>query len=98
LLVTASNSSRVARETLLLKRSADRYKRMIGARDFEGQMVKVLDAANGKMVLKAPLTPVLDGGGNVAISPSGQRVAILNVGAIQVFQLPAPPPPPSGIH
>jgi hypothetical protein len=50
------------------------------------------------MVLKAPLTPVLDGGGNVAISPSGQRVAILNVGAIQVFQLPAPPPPASGIH
>ena len=34
----------------------------------------------------------LDAGGNVAISPSGQRVAILNRGAIQVFQLPAPPP------
>jgi hypothetical protein len=98
LLVMAPNSSRVARETLLLKRSADRYKRMIGAKDFDGQMVKVFDAANGKMVLKAPLTPVLDGGGNVAISPSGQRVAILNVGAIQVFQLPAPTPPPSAIH
>ncbi len=96
LLVIAPNGSRIARETLLLKRSADRYKRMIGARDFEGQMVKVLDAANGKMVLEAPLTPILDGGGNVAISPSGQRVAILNAGAIQVFQLPAPPLPPSG--
>jgi hypothetical protein len=83
---------------LLLNRSVDRYKRMIGARDFEGQMVKVLDAANGKIVLEAPLTPILDGGGNVAISPSGQRVAILSAGAIQVFQLPAPPPSPPGPH
>ena len=98
LLVMAPNGSRVARETLLLNRSVDRYKRMIGARDFEGQMVKVLDAANGKIVLEAPLTPILDGGGNVAISPSGQRVAILSAGAIQVFQLPAPPPSPPGPH
>ena len=92
LLVTAPNSSLVARETLLLKRSADRYKRLIGMGDFQGQVVKVFDAANGKMLLEAPLTPILDGGGNVAISPSGQRVAILNAGAIQVFQLPALPP------
>jgi len=47
--------------------------------------------------LESPLTPILDGGGNVAISPSGQRVAILNAGAIQVFQLPAPPHVP-GSH
>jgi hypothetical protein len=92
LLVIAPNSSRVARETLLLERTVDHYKRMIGAGDFQGQVVKVFNAANGKMVLESPLTPILDGGGNVAISPSGQRVAILNAGAIQVFQLPAPPP------
>jgi hypothetical protein len=94
LLVMDSSGSRMARETLLLKRSADRYKHLLGASDIQGQMVRVLDAANGKMILEAPLTPMLDGGGNVAISPSGQRVAILNAGAIQIFQLPAPPPPP----
>ena len=49
------------------------------------------DAADGKVVLEAPLTPILDAGGNVAISPSGKRVAILNAGAIQIFQLPSPP-------
>jgi hypothetical protein len=27
----------------------------------------------------------------VAISASGRRVAVLNAGAIQVFELPAPP-------
>ena len=95
LLVMAPNGSRLARETLLLSRSADRYKRMLDARDFEGQMVKVFDAVGGKMVLQAPLTPIFDGGGNVAFSPSGQRLAILNAGAIQIFQLPAPPAPPA---
>ncbi len=52
-----------------------------------GQVVRVMDAADGKVVLEAPLTPMLDGGGNVAISPSGRRVAILNGGAIEVFEL-----------
>ncbi len=94
LLVMDASGSRMARETLLLKRSAERYKHLLGANDIQGQMVRVFDSANGKMVLEAPLTPMLDGGGNVAISPSGQRVAILNAGAIQVFQLPAPSPPP----
>lgn len=97
LLVVAPNGSRVARELLLMKRSADKYKRMVGVHDLQGQMVKVFDSANGKMVLESPLTPILDGGGNVAISPSGERVAILNAGAIEVFQLPAAPPVP-GSH
>ncbi|MGA8086238.1 MAG: hypothetical protein WCA10_02960 [Terracidiphilus sp.] len=93
LLVMDPGGSRIGRETLLLKRSAERYKHLLGASDIQGQMVRVFDAANNKMVLEAPLTPILDGGGNVAISPSGGRVAILNAGAIQVFQLPAPSPP-----
>ncbi len=93
LLVTTPTGARVARETLLLKRSVDRYKRMLDAKDIAGQVVRVFDAANGKVLLESPLTPILDGGGNVAISPSGQRVAILNAGAIQVFQLPPLSPP-----
>jgi hypothetical protein len=97
LLVTASNGLRVARETMLLKRSVDKYKRKVSTPDFQGQIVKVFNAADGKVVLESPLTPIFDGGGNVAISPSGQRVAILNAGAIQVFQLPAPPSVP-GSH
>jgi len=90
LLVMTPSGSRLVRETLLLKRSASGYKHLLGERDLQGQMVRVIDAANGKMVLEAPLTPIFDGGGNVAISPSGQRVAILSAGAIQIFQLPPP--------
>jgi len=90
LLTMTPNGSRVARETLILNHTADKYKRLLTAKDVQGQVVKVFDGANDKPVLEAPLTPIFDGGGNVAISPSGQRVAILNAGAIQVFQLPAP--------
>jgi hypothetical protein len=43
----------------------------------------------GKLDLKAYATPILDAGGNVAISPSGRRVAVLNGGAIDVYELPA---------
>lgn len=94
LLVNSPNGSRVARETLLLKRASNRYKNLVGAADLDGQIVRVFDAANGNVRLEAPLSPMFDGGGNVAISPSGRRVAILNAGAIQVFELPAPPPIP----
>jgi len=40
--------------------------------------------------MEAPVAPIYDGGGNVAISPSGKRVAILNGDAIHVYELPAP--------
>jgi hypothetical protein len=87
-LVVAQNGSRVVRETMLLKHPLEKYKRMLGVRDFQGQVVRVFDVNSGKLVLESPLTPMFDGGGNVAISPSGKRVAILNAGAIQVYQLP----------
>jgi hypothetical protein len=99
LLVTAPNGLRAARQTMLLKHAVKSYKKkMLSAEDFQGQMVRVFDVANGKTVLEAPLTPILDAGGNVAISPSGQRVAILNAGAIQIFQLAAPPPTNASRH
>jgi hypothetical protein len=89
LLVTAQNGSRMAREILVLKQIAKHYRHVIGAKEVIGQKVTVTNTADGKIMLEAPLTPMLDGGGNVAISPSGRRVAILNNGAIQIFELPA---------
>ena len=42
-----------------------------------------------------PVSPILDAGGNFALSPSGNRFAVLNAGSIQIFDLPpAPPVPP----
>lgn len=71
----------------------------LGAEDVKGQLVEVLDAASGKVALDAAASPALDAGGNVAISPSGRRVAVLNGGQIEVFELPpAPPLPDSAAH
>ncbi len=56
--------------------------------------VQVFDVATGKVALTGPTSPVLDGGGGFALSLSGKRFAVLNEGAIQVYELPAPPPLP----
>jgi len=94
LLVMAPDGSRLARETLAVIRPVNAYS-PLEREDVKGQLVRVFDAANGEVVLAAPASPALDAGGNVAISPSGRRVAVLNAGAIQVFELPAPPPLPA---
>jgi len=91
LLVRSMDGSRVARETLAVSHPISANAPM-GAEDVRGQVVEVFDAADGRLVLDAPVSPVLDAGGNVALSPTGRRVAVLNGGSIQVFELPAPPP------
>jgi hypothetical protein len=91
LLAMAPDGSRVVRETLAVNHEVNAYS-PIDAEDIKGQLVRVFDAANGKVALDAPASPPLDAGGNVAISPSGRRVAVLNAGSIEVFELPAPPP------
>jgi hypothetical protein len=90
----ASGGLRIARETLGVSHPVNAYS-PIDADDIKGQWVTVYDAATGDLALEAPLSPPLDSGGNVAISSSGRRVAVLNAGAIQVFELPAPPPLPA---
>jgi hypothetical protein len=91
MLVMASDGSRLARETLAVNHAVNAYS-PLDAEDIKGQLVRVFDAANGKMALEAPASPALDAGGNVALSASGRRVAVLNGGAIEVFDLPAPSP------
>jgi hypothetical protein len=87
LLVMGPDGSRLVRETLTVDQPID-FGHPLDAQSIRGQLVEVFDAAGGKLLLKAPATPVLDGGGNVAISPSGRRVAVLNAGAIEVYDLP----------
>lgn len=89
LLVRSPDNSRFARETLTVSHAIDAYS-PLSFDDVSGQLVEVFDSASGTLALKAPASPVLDAGGNVAISPSGKRVAVLNDGAIQVYELPAP--------
>jgi hypothetical protein len=91
LVVRSPDGLRLAREALSISRSV-RGGATLSQDDIKGQQVEVLDVADGRVVLEAAASPILDAGGNVAISPSGRRVAVLNSGAIQVFELPEPRP------
>lgn len=83
----APNGSRMAWTTLDVSHSVNNFAPM-DAEDVKEQSVTVFDAATGNIALVSPLSPIYDAGGNVAISPSGRRVALLNAGAIEVFDLP----------
>ena len=89
LLVTAANGSRFIRESIVLKKAPSAGSETLWVKAVRGQIARVFDADSGKILLEVPLSPILDGGGNAAISPSGRRVATLNNGAIQVYELPA---------
>jgi hypothetical protein len=89
--VRSLDGSRLAREALAVSNPV-RARESLDQDDIKGQLVEVMDAADGKVVLETSASPILDAGGNVAISPSGRRVAVLNGGAVQVFELPAPTP------
>jgi hypothetical protein len=91
LVVRSPDGTRLAREALAVSHPV-RAGSTIDQGDIKGQLVEVLDAADGKVVLTTAASPILDAGGNVGLSPSGRRVAVLKGGAIQVFELPAPTP------
>jgi len=102
LIVSSDDGLRVARETLEVSHPVGPYNPLDDS-DIRGQSIQVYDLGTGKVTLAVPASPVLDGGGNFALSPSGKRFAVLNAGAIQIYDLPPAPPlppqsnaPPSG--
>lgn len=76
----------MARETLFVTHPIDAFS-PLSFEDVLGQLVEVYDTSTGKVVARVPASPVLDGGGNVAISPSGKRLAVLDAGLIQVYDV-----------
>lgn len=93
-LVSAADGSRIARETLMVNHGVNAFA-PLGTDDIKGQDVQVFDAATGKVALRAQASPVFDVGGNVAISPSGRRVAVIMSDGLQIFDLPEAPPLPA---
>lgn len=91
ILVMSPDGSRMARETLFVTHPIDVFS-PLSFDDVRGQVVEVYDTASGKVVVRVPASPVLDGGGNVAISPSGKRLAVLDAGRIQVYDLTSSAP------
>ena len=96
LVVRSPDGSRLARETLSVSHAVN-ASQPLAREDIKGQLVEVFNAADGKVALRAEASPALDAGGNVAFSPSGKRVAILNAGAIQIFDLLPQPVIPGAV-
>jgi hypothetical protein len=86
----ASDSLRIARATLDVTHPMG-PSAPLSTDDIRGQSVQVFDLATGKLELTVAASPVLDGGGGFALSPSGKRFAVLNAGAIQIYDLPPVP-------
>ena len=93
LLAPSPDGLRLTEEMLAVTHGISAYS-PLGSDDIKGQLVRVFDAATGEVAFESPVSPVLDAGGNAAVSPSGRRVAVINAGVIQVFELPAAPPLP----
>ena len=93
-LIPSQSGLRLARETLRANHTVNAHA-ALDAEDIERQEIAVFDAATGKIVLHALASPVYDAGGNVALSPSGRRVAIIMDGEVQIFELPDAPELPA---
>ena len=63
--------------------------------EVQNQVLSVLDSRTGSLRLAVPLKPIVSAGGNFALSADGNRLAVLNHGEIDIYDLPAPAPPPS---
>ena len=96
-LVTSGDGLRVARETLAVSHGVNAFS-PLATDDIKSQDVQVFDTATGKMVLRAEARPIFDIGGNIAISPSGRRVAVIMAEGLQIFELPPAPPLPPDSH
>ncbi|HTV07386.1 MAG TPA: hypothetical protein VME86_18590 [Acidobacteriaceae bacterium] len=59
-----------------------------GEADIVAQPVGVFDTETGKLVLVEDATPILSAGQNFALSADGREFAILQDGAIEVYDLP----------
>lgn len=61
--------------------------------DVQKQVLSVLDSHTGSLRLAILLKPIVSAGGNFALSADGNRLAVLNHGAVEIYNLPPPAPP-----
>ena len=60
--------------------------------DVKQQLVQVFDTETGKLLLSTNASPILSAGQNFALSPSGDRLAVLRNGAIEIYDIPSAAP------
>jgi hypothetical protein len=90
---TAASQSgrRIAFSTLRVARPVNMYD-PFDETEVQGQRVDVLDADTGALELTQYATPALSAGQNYALSPEGDRFAVLRDNAIEIYNLPPDAP------
>jgi hypothetical protein len=63
--------------------------------EVQSQVLTVLDAHTGALRMGMVVSPIVSAGGNFALSGDGNRLAVVNRGAIEIYDLPAPAAPPA---
>lgn len=65
----------------------------IGDDDIKGQALQVLDPIGGSILLSVNVTPAVSSAENFALSPSGNKFAVLTADAIEIYNVPPPAAP-----
>ncbi len=84
---TAANGSTFAVGWLGVSHPIDNFD-PVSDTDVEAQVIYVLDAKTGGLRLSVAIKPILTAGQNFALSPDGNRLAVLNRGALEVYDVP----------
>ena len=63
--------------------------------EVQSQVLTVLDVHTGALRMGMVVSPIVSAGGNFALSGDGNRLAVVNRGAIEIYDLPPPAAPPS---
>jgi hypothetical protein len=88
---TSEDGRRVAFSTLRVARGVNASE-PFDETDVQAQRIEVLDIATGRLDLTQFASPILSAGQNYALSPDGQRFAVLRDNAIEVYDLPTVAP------
>jgi hypothetical protein len=64
--------------------------------EVQSQVLTVLDAHTGALRMGMVVSPIVSAGGNFALSADGNRLAVVNRGAIEIYDLPPPATPANG--
>lgn len=84
----AENGSRFAYESVEINVPMTIVGSTLDMDEIVRQMVGVYDTETGKLVLVRDASPTLTAGQNAALSPDGQRFAVLRNGGVEIYDLP----------
>jgi hypothetical protein len=65
----------------------------IADEEVQSQVLSVLDTRTGALRIGMVVSPIVSAGGNFALSADGSRLAVLNKGALEIYELPPAPAP-----